>query len=90
MIRDVYPGSQDPESQIRIRNTENKAVRARCTGRKSTIRRRQQYALIKKPTNKAVKVRCTSRKSTSKAKQEKCTVHYCKYIGKPKDNHFDC
>jgi hypothetical protein len=49
MIRDVYPGSQDHGSRIRIRNTENKAVKARCTGRKAT--------------NTAVKARCINKKA---------------------------
>ncbi len=52
MIRDVYPGSQDPESRILIRNNENKAMRA---------------SLIKKPTNTAVKAKCIDEKLTDKA-----------------------
>ncbi len=49
MIRDVYPGSQDPESRIRIRNTENKVLVARCT--------------IRKATSTAVKARCIDKKA---------------------------
>jgi hypothetical protein len=52
MIRDVYPGSQDPESRILIRNNENKAVRARYTGRNTAVKAR---CIDEKPTDKAAK-----------------------------------